>query len=367
MPVEISLNSEALMEVNMRCLSLIFLILLHSSNYSEQQSQVLLENGNSITTKGLHFQKGVINALYYAGKLQIPWSDVISIELTQQHVVNLNDGSRLVGRSTGSPDAGYFLSFVIQDGRRLEIKKTEIKEIKTLDHWNLEELEKTQSRRLKFRRTWKGSADAGLIVQQGNTDDTQFNLALRTRRTSEFDVFHINLLATQGETSGNENANSAKIQTRFDLKHQKDLYYFLLSSLEYDKIKKIDLRSVLGLGFGWTYFDSPQRKLQFSFGLNSDKESREDNTRNSLVTALLATDFKFPVFGNNHVTGAVHVYPDLKELGDNLRADSILSYVAPMTKDTNLKLSLTNKYQQTVLPGVEKLDTRFTTSLGYEF
>ena len=35
----------------------------------------------------------------------------------------------------------------------------------------------------------------------GNTDDTQFNLALRTRGTSEFDVFHINLLATQ-ETSG---------------------------------------------------------------------------------------------------------------------------------------------------------------------
>ena len=34
------------------------------------------------------------------------------------------------------------MSFVIQDGRRLDIKKTEIKEIKTLDHWNLEELEK---------------------------------------------------------------------------------------------------------------------------------------------------------------------------------------------------------------------------------
>ena len=277
----------------MRSFALMFLIILHTINYSEQQSQILLKNGNSLTTKGLYFQKGIINASYYAGKLQIPWREVVGIELTQQHVINLNDGSRLVGRSKGNPISGYFLSFVIQDGRRLDIKKTEIKEIKTLDHWNLEELEKTQSRRLKFRRTWKGSADAGLIVQQGNTDDTQFNLALRTRRTSEFDVFHINLLATQGETSGNENANSAKIQTRFDLKHQKDLYYFLLSSLEYDKIKKIDLRSVLGLGFGWTYFDSPKRKLQFSFGLNSDKESREDNTRSSLVTALLASISSF--------------------------------------------------------------------------
>ena len=127
MPVEISLNSEALMEVNMRCLSLILLILLHIINYSEQQSQVLLKNGNSVTTQGLHFQKGVINALYYAGKLQIPWSDVISIELTQQHVVNLNDGSRLVGRSKGS-DAGYFLSFVIQDGRRLISKKPRLRD-----------------------------------------------------------------------------------------------------------------------------------------------------------------------------------------------------------------------------------------------
>ena len=351
----------------MRYLSLVLVILLYSTSFAEQESQVLLKNGNSITIKGLHFLSGKINALYYKGNLEIPWSEVIGVELSQQHVVNLKDGSRLVGRSKGSPESGYFLSFVIQDGRRVALKKSEIEEIKTLYRWRLEEREKTQSRRHKFRRTWKGSADAGLIVQQGNTDDTQFNLALRTRRTSEFDVFHINLLATQGETSGRENANSAKIQTRFDLKHQKDLYYFLLSSLEYDKIKKIDLRSVLGLGFGWTYFDTPKRKLQFSFGLNSDKESREDNTRSSLVTALLATDFKFPIFGDNHLTGAVHIYPDLKELGDNMRADSIVSYVAPMTKDTNLKLSLTNKYQQTVLPGVEKLDTRFTTSLGYEF
>tara|TARA_Y100000589_G_scaffold329369_1_gene375683 strand:- start:150 stop:1205 length:1056 start_codon:yes stop_codon:yes gene_type:complete len=351
----------------MRYLSLVLAVLLYSTNFAEQESQVLLKNGNSITIKGLHFLSGKINASYYEGNLEIPWNEVIGIELSQQHVVNLKDGSRLVGRSKGSPESGYFLSFVIQDGRRVALKKSEIEEIKTLYRWRLEEREKTQSRRHKFRRTWKGSADAGLIVQQGNTDDTQFNLALRTRRTSEFDVFHINLLATQGETSGRENANSAKIQTRFDLKHQKDLYYFLLSSLEYDKIKKIDLRSVLGLGFGWTYFDTPKRKLQFSFGLNSDKESREDNTRRSLVTALLATDFKFPIFGDNHLTGAVHIYPDLKELGDNMRADSIVSYVAPMTKDTNLKLSLTNKYQQTVLPGVEKLDTRFTTSLGYEF
>ena len=52
------------------------------------------------------------------------------------------------------------------------------------------------------------------------------------------------------------------------------------------------------------------------------------------------TDFKFPIFGDNHLTGAVHIYPDLKELGDNMRADSIVSYVAPMTKDTNLKCHL---------------------------
>ena len=126
----------------MRSFALMFLIILYTINYSEQQSQILLKNGNSLTTKGLYFQKGIINASYYAGKLQIPWREVVGIELTQQHVINLNDGSRLVGRSKGNPISGYFLSFVIQDGRRLDIKKTEIKEIKTLDHWNLEELEK---------------------------------------------------------------------------------------------------------------------------------------------------------------------------------------------------------------------------------
>lgn len=346
-------------------LSLFFTFLICQS--AEQISKLTLKNQNKITLSSLKVSEDKVSASYYNGTLEIPWSDVVGLELTQQHVVSLSDGTRLVGRSKGSPVKGYFLSFYIQDGRRIDLKKKEIKAIKTLNHWAAEEQEKKESRRYKFRRTWKGNADVGLIFQQGNTEDSQFNLALRTKRTSEFDVFHINLFATQGETSGKENANSAKIQTRFDLKHQKDLYYFLLSSLEYDKIKRIDLRSVLGLGFGWTYFDTSEKKLQLSFGLNSDKESREDNTRNSLVTALLSTEFMLQLYNKNHLTGSVNIYPDLKALGENMRADSILSYVAPVTQDTNLKLSLTNKYQQSVLPGVEKLDTMFTTSLGYEF
>lgn len=352
---------------NLQLLKLSLCMIMVTSQYANQISQVLLKNNNSITLKNLNFVNDKVTASYYKGNIEIPWSEVVRLELNQQHVVSLQDGSRLVGRSKGSPASGYFLSFHIQDGRRIDLKKAEIIEIRTLSRWLAEEQERKESRRYKFRRTWKGNADIGLILQQGNTEDSQFNLALRTKRTSEFDVFNIDLFATQGETNNTENANSAKIQTRFDLKHQKDLYYFLLSSLEYDKIKRIDLRSVLGLGFGWTYFDTAQRKLQFSFGLNSDKESREDNTRNSLVTALLASDFRFPVYGRSHLVGSVNLYPDLKALGDNMRADSMLSYVAPITRDTNVKLSLTNKFQQTVLPGVEKLDTMLTTSLGYEF
>lgn len=348
-------------------MKLLLILIFATCSFASEKSEIRLKNSNKITVSGLKLEKDKITARYFGGKLQIPWTEIQELSLTDTHVVYLKDKTRLVGLTNPGLKLDGFLNLKLQDGKVLRLKKDQIHKIKTMTFWKEEERLKEQQKLIMSRQTWDGSADLGFNLQSGNTEDTQLNFAIKTKRSSEFDVFHINVFANQGESNGTENSNSAKIQTRFDLKNKKNRYYFLLSSLEYDKIKKIDLRSVLGLGLGWTYYDTPKKKLNMSIGLTTDKETRDNGTKKSLVTALVSSEFRFPFMGSNHIEGAINIYPDIKEIGDNLKADSTLSFVTPVTDDTNLKLSLNHRYQQTVLPGVEKLDTLLTTSLSYKF
>jgi len=350
--------------------NLIYLILtiLAFQHTHAAKSEVYLENKNRLSVEEVFFTGKELNAKFFQSKISIPWKEVLWVHLDGKYVIFTSDGSRFVGSSpsVSRKDRG-FVHLKLENGVSMKFEKEKISKILSLRKQEEEERRIREASIAKSEAAWVGTADLGILLQQGNTDDSKLNFSVKSKRASEFDVFNINLFAAQGETNGDENSNSAKILTRYDLKRRADRFIFLLSSFEYDKIKKIDQRTVLGVGYGRTLFDDAKRRLQLSAGLTADKENREDGTRKSLISALLTADFKLPAFRGNSIEGTINLYPDIKEISENLKADSVLSYVTPVSKTTNLKFSLSHRYQQTVLPGVEKLDTILSTNLSYNF
>lgn len=345
----------------------LLIIISLGKNLMAAQSVIWLKNHNRLDIDHFHLQHNSVQALFYSSKISIPLAEITRIWLDDEFVVFSKGGSRFVGSSTAkAPEKHQFLNLETEDGQIISFAKQDIQRILSLTKYQLEEKNKLKRKKHKSQK-WIGNADLGILLQHGNTDDSQLKITLNSKKISDHDILNVNFFASQGEANGSENSNSAKILTRYDLKRISDRFLFFLSSFEYDKIKKIDQRVVLGLGYGRTLFDESQKRLQLSAGLTVDRENLENGSKTSILSALLTAEFKIPALKGNFIEGTINLYPDIKEISSNLKADSSLSYLTPINKRTNLKISLNNRYQQTVLDNVEKLDTILSTSLSYNF
>lgn len=333
----------------------------------DAQSIIRLENNDQLSVNKIHLKGSSLEAEFHSSTVSVPWEKISRILLDGEFVIFTKEGLIFIGTSSPIPPKNHhLLNLKLEDGRILDFKKKDILRILTLERYRLEEKKSLKQKPHRSDR-WIGKADLGILLQKGNTDDSQFKIALNTKRLSNRDILNLSLFSSQGEANGLENANSAKILTRYDLKKVSHRFLFLLASFEYDKIKKIDQRTVLGLGYGRTIFDDADKQLELSTGLTVDREDLEDGSRNTLLSALITAEFKMPAFSGNFIEGKINFYPDIKEISKNLKADSTISYLTPISKRTNLKFSLTNRYQQTVLQNLDKLDTLLSTSLSYEF
>ena len=108
-------------------------------------------------------------------------------------------------------------------------------------------------------------------------------------------------------------------------------------------------------------------KLEYSVGLTMDKEVRDDDTKDSTLSALISMHYLRPIFSSSSFESSINIYPDFKDFSGNLKADGRFSLSTPLTKVSSLKLSLHEKYQAKVLPGIKELDTIITTSISYKF
>ncbi|PCJ21538.1 MAG: hypothetical protein COB02_02780 [Candidatus Cloacimonadota bacterium] len=346
-------------------LSLITMILFSLVSHSifAESAKLKLINGNTLDVESFQFVGETAQAKYFGGDLSIPWVSVKSIYFPQNHIVFLSDGSRVEGKSAHT-NKTHFINLQISTGEIVHFTKKDISSIKTVTLYKSEVQARIDA---ENKSVWAGHLDLGYLLQTGNTEDSKFNFLLHTVRDSKHDTFHIDLSAIQGETNSKENANQAKIATRFDFKTSNSKFFFLMSSLEYDKIKLIDLRSVLGLGLGKTIFNTKKHKLEYSFGLTMDKEVRDNGTKDSTLSALLSMNYLKPVFKESSFSSSINLYPDFKDISGNLKADGRFSLSTPLTEVSDLKITLQEKYQAQVLPGIKKLDTIITTSISYKF
>jgi putative salt-induced outer membrane protein YdiY len=341
--------------------TVLFLLIVGIVSADLSGVEIRLKSGDVLSGDTIKSSDGNVTVPYFGSQVKIPMERIEKIILRSSYVVEMKDGSRQVGQSSVKEEEPGFLNFITASGLEIAMKPDEISSIQTQSSY--EEQAKSMD---KLGRYWEGSTDIGFASQSGNTEENKLYYLIKAKRRSKLDVFNMELSGTQGQSENTETSNSGKLKTRFDLLHRKDSFYFLLSSLEYDKIKMIDLRTVLGVGAGWTLWKNDRSKLQVSLGITYDKEQREDNTSNSATTGLFATEFRRALAGKSYLEGEMNFYPDLKDT-DNLKADGRFSLVNPINGSMSFKLSLYEKYDETVLAGVEKLDTQIQTSLSYKF
>ncbi len=214
--------------------------------------QVVLKNGDRLTGKILESdQKKLVIESEFAGTVNVQWDAVDQITSEGALHLTLKDTQRVVG-SVRPADGGFQVE--TEQTGTVRVNKEAIETIRSPARQAAYLAEVERLRNPGLGDLWSGNADAGLSLSKGNSDTTSlafaFNAVRKTTR-DQIGVHATSIYAANSSTGSSETtANAVRGGVRYDLNLSDRSFVFALGDLEYDEFQDLDLRAVLGGGYG---------------------------------------------------------------------------------------------------------------------
>lgn len=205
-----------------------------------------------------------------AGDLTVPRSAIVSIQTDEAVTVRLDDGNYITGRLR-TPDGETTIIEVDEVGSR-SLDMARFMGIYEEDPLTL------QRRELALKVT--GGANVGVTLTNGNTETENFHvdgqLVTRTKR---------NRYTVSGEYNQEESGNVLVKENwtglvKYDHFVSDRWFWFNSATFESDEFADLELRSALAAGMGYQFYDTDYRSLSVEFGpsyIDENFETGEDN------------------------------------------------------------------------------------------
>jgi putative salt-induced outer membrane protein YdiY len=230
--------------------------------------EVYLKNGNHLSGRLVSMGEGrLILETDFAGRLTIDWSHVERLSTEAPLTVLVEEGPPLTGTLKPSPIPARLVleGELLQDPVTLEISK--VKTINTPDE-----------RPFKLN----GRINVGLNKASGNTDFENAHVG------GEFQARTISHRVILGGAYNRASEDNHKTEDNAmgHLKHDyfltRELYWYLNGMLETDEFKDISLRTTIGPGFGYQFFEGERMNLSVEAGpsyvyTNFDHGGKDDS------------------------------------------------------------------------------------------
>jgi putative salt-induced outer membrane protein YdiY len=314
--------------------------------------EVRLKNGDRLTGQVVSMEAGtLVLKTAYAGKIAINWTDILS--LTTDGIINvvLSDGTSIKG-----------ISVPVTEGKiRLETER--IEQAVSIDLANV------KSMYIKPPPTVKLSvrANLGISVAKGNTDTETYHFdGVAVARTAK------NRFTAGGEfnleyADDDKTAENFLGYMKYDHFLTKKLYLNTNSSFERNTFKDLNLRTTVGAGVGYQFYETELTNLSTELGLayvNEDFDEAEDNDYPAGRWAFNFDRYLFDKF-----LQLFHFHSAFMNITDTsdtfVRTRTGLRF--PFYKGLNLTAQYEFDWDNSVPAGQDEIDQRYILSLGYFF
>jgi putative salt-induced outer membrane protein YdiY len=300
--------------------------------------QITLKNGDRLTGT---IVKSDVNTLViktdYAGAINVKWDAISGIVSSQPLHLVLKDGQTIVGpvttvdgkidvatKETGNVVTSKDAVIIVRDDAE---QKSYEDEIERLRHPHLTDY-------------WSGILDTGLSATHGNSESLTFNLSGKAARVTDRDKISVytDTIYSKSTINGVSNTTAHDIRggVRGDLNMTERLYIFAFTDLEYNAFQHLDLRNVLGGGFGFhaiktknTTFDifgggSFEQEYFGAYNLTSTNPTPPPPTISTPVAALtrksgeivVGEGFSKKINSRFTFTEGFSFYPNVSETGE---------------------------------------------------
>ncbi len=336
-------------------IALLFIMIMISFIITEISlaDEVRLKNGDKLTGQIVRMQEGkLILKTTYAGEITIIWQEVVGIQTDGSVKIVLTDETTLEGTTEA-----------VEDGKM--ILATD--KLETPSSFSLADVKSVNPEPFKTVRI-NTRANASVTSERGNTKSDNYyfdgEFVARTKK---------NRYTIGGELS-KEKADDITTSQNWlaygNYSHfLNDKWYLYADTLfEHDEFKDLNLRSTLGAGAGYQFFETPLLNLSISAGLAMVDENfdvAEDNDYSAGQWNVNYNQYFFDKF-----VQLFHVDTGFVSLEDSndwfLKTRTGLRF--PLYKGLTATLQYNFDWDNQPSASAEtEEDTRFIFLLGYEF
>ncbi|WP_148863969.1 DUF481 domain-containing protein [Marinobacter fonticola] len=224
---------------------------------------------------------------------------------------------------------------------------------------------------------WEGEGELGLLITQGNTEETNFNVRLAVKHEVETwrNTAMVRSLYSEGEDpdTGEEEATAEKYQAEAETNYKFDptQFLFLRGAYENDRFAAYDFQSSSTAGYGNRVWEDGERSyldLKAGAGYRFNKlEEPNDDGEDAEDGAVLrfAGAFHYALSPN-----AVFIQEVGSEVGledDNTITESLTAVQADIIGNLSMKVAYRLKHNSNAPSEAESTDTETSLTVLYGF
>lgn len=315
--------------------------------------QVKLNNGDIITGDVVRKNaKVLVLKTSYAGKINIAWKEVVSINAEKPKQIMLSDGS-IVNATISPKEEGQA---ILKVQGLPNTNKINLAQIKFINPTPIES---------GIGIVWSGFVNVSGAMTKGNADNAQLRLASEAVARSKENRYTIGAVANRAESNSQNTEENVRVYTQYDHYFTDRWYVYANASAEYDPFRDINLRSRIGSGAGYSIYKTEDTKLDIEFGLtniNTDFDAAEDE---NTTAGRWALRYNQELFNGNVIAFHNHeLLFGLEDVNDSLLfTQTGLRF--PIIAKINANMQLNVDYAKTPAPGRKSTDTTLLFGLDY--
>ena len=325
---------------------------------------VALTNGDKLTGIAIKLEGGKLTfKTAYADAIAIAWDQVASLATSQPLILPTPKGNLNV---TSVERAATGLVVVTASGPST-MEPAAVTVLRTPADQNSYEA----SLHPGWGHAWAGAANVSLALTKGNSDTTTFGAGFTAARTTSTDKTALYANTIYGKNAHAVPATSANADTggvRYDHNLKPKLFVFGTGDFSSNALQNLDLRSIIGGGFGWHAAKSISQSFDVLGGLVWTHESYSatasaPTTTNSFAALSLGQQYTRKVGASSLFTEQAFVYPDLNDIS-RYQFTINSSFSTKIGKIFNWVTSFNDSYTSFPPQGSVSNDAILTTGLG---
>lgn len=309
---------------------------------------VRMDNGDRYSGRVTALEQGKLRLEGSFGRLELPWNRIEALETEQPLRITLEGGERVVGRL--SVDDGQ-VRIDDEQARRLTFAPDRILAAGPVSVPTLQ---------------LSGWINAGANVTRGNTHTAAYHADAELVARTEQNRTRVGAEFNYGSENGERTINNAAAYLNYDHFVSRRWYFNSNLGLARDEFRDLDLRTTVGVGFGYLFLDAPPDRLAIELGLSYLHENFDKGEDNGEPAARYALDFVKQLAAGPRLFHRHEVLAGL-ETSDNVLLRSQTGIRFPLWERLTSTVQVNFDYDWDPAEGSESEDVVYLFSLGYTF